>query len=763
MRATNGKINLNQKVQKDFLTYANAVIKSRAISSVEDNLKPVHRRILYTMAENKLWSNKKTVKSANVVGLTMMRHPHGDSSIYDAMVRLSQPWKMRYPLIEMQGNSGNILGDGPAAMRYTEARLSKYGEMMLKDIGKDSVKFKLSYDESATEPVVLPSAFPNLLCNGNSGIAVGLSASLVPHNLNEVVNGIVAYLNFKGITVEQLMKHISAPDFPTGGTIVDSGKLKEIYETGNGTFTLRSKYRIENVGAAQHIVITEVPYLVSVEEGIIEPLKKLVLEDGFDLIEDYENNTDKNGVNLRIILKKGANVYKVLETLWQNTRLQITQRVSNTVIYQGNPHTYNLKEMIEHYVMHRHEVISNVAKYDLAKTDERLEVVIALITALDKIDEVIALIKKAKNRGEARDQLISFLKINEFQANAILDMKLSRINQLDKIELTDEKQELQKKQKELSAILNDEPTRENIMRQELLEMSRLYGDERRTTLAYASADAAEGMPIEPIKVLFFGNGATFATQQKIDDLDMKKKTSTLNVAPITCVKETKTDKTLTVFTADGTLSHHKVLTMTSESLEYGMFNSAPLAAFDFTDKSELKDYIVFVTSGGLVKKTKTSEYLSAKNNSRTIKLKGDQELIFVGMANDTDNLLVLDEKLVFFKVKEITQSTKTTVGSKAISSGKAISAAIMSDKEKVLMVNAEGQAKLTKASEFVSTTKGSNGQVVADKTVLVRRQADEYFIFDGSKNIYVDKNPAVKGKTAVGSKIISSSPKYISQ
>jgi DNA gyrase subunit A len=755
------EINLNQKVQKDFLTYANAVIKSRAISSVEDNLKPVHRRILYTMAENKLWSNKKTVKSANVVGLTMMRHPHGDSSIYDAMVRLSQPWKMRYPLIEMQGNSGNILGDGPAAMRYTEARLSSLGEMMLKDINKDSVKFKLSYDESATEPVVLPSAFPNILCNGNSGIAVGLSASLVPHNLNEIVDGIIAYLNFKGITVEQLMKHIPAPDFPTGGTIVDSGKLKEIYEIGNGTFTLRSKYKIENVGAVQHIVITEVPFLVSVEEGIIEPLKKLVLEEGFDLIEDYENNTDKNGVNLRIILKKGANIYKVLETLWQNTRLQITQRVSNTVIHEGNPHTFNLKQLIEHYVLHRHEVISNVAKYDLAKTNERLEVVNALLTALDKIDEVIALIKKAKNKGDAREQLISFLKISEFQANAILDMKLSRINQLDKIELTDEFKQLQEKQKELSNILNDEPTRENIMRKELLEMAKLHGDKRRTTLAYASADAAEGMPIEPINILFFESGATFATQQKFEDLDFKRKTSELNHSAIRLVLETKTDKNLSVFTKDGTMWSHKVLTMTSESLEMGTFSSAPLAAFDFADKTSLKDYIIFVTSGGLVKKTKTSEYINGKNGSRTIKLKGDQELIFVGMANDTDNIMILDEKLVFFKVKDITQSTKITVGSKGIASGKAISAAIVSDKDKVLTLNAEGQGKLTKASDFVITAKASNGQVVSEKTTIVKRQQESYFIFDGSKNIFIDKNPATKGKTAIGSKLINGNPVHI--
>jgi len=317
--------NLDDKVKKDFLTYANAVIKSRAISSVEDNLKPVHRRILYTMFENKLLANKKTVKSSNVVGKVMIRHPHGDSSIYNAMVRLAQPWKMRYPLVQVQGNSGNISGDGPAAMRYTEVKLSKLGEMMMTDINKKAVDFRESYDGSTNEPIVLPSAFPNILCNGNVGIAVGTSTSIVPHNLTEVCDGILAYLKSPSITTEQLMKFIPAPDFPTGGTITNADVMKEIYETGRGTVTLRSKYRIENVGVKQHIVIEEVPYLITLEDGFVKPLKKLVLEDGFDLIDDFKNNTGKNGIELRIILKKGANVYKVLEAIWKKTRLLLPQ------------------------------------------------------------------------------------------------------------------------------------------------------------------------------------------------------------------------------------------------------------------------------------------------------------------------------------------------------------------------------------------------------------------------------------------------------
>ena len=757
-------IDLNSKVQKDFLNYANAVIKSRAISNVEDNLKPVHRRILFAMDELSLDANAKHKKSARVVGDVIGKyHPHGDTSAYDAMVRLSQPWKMRYPLIDMQGNNGNILGDGPAAMRYTEARLSKFGEFMLDGIDRNAVKFKLSYDEANMEPVILPSTFPNILCNGNSGIAVGLSASLVPHNLKEVVNAIVAYLNYKNITIVELMKYIPGPDFPTGATIIDTGKMKDIYSTGVGTITLRSKYAIENVGTQQHIVFTEIPYLVDVEDGIIEPLKKLVVEDKFELIEDFENNTDKNGVNLRIILKKGANVYKVLEALWQSTRLQITQRVNNTVILNGNPKTLDLKQLIASYIEHRHIVITNIATNDLDKTKNRKLIVEALLSALAKIDEVIALIKSAKDKSDARKKLMEFLKISDFQADGILDMKLSRLNQLDNVELKSELDELQKKEKELRDILTNVNIREEIMKKELLQMSAKYADNRRTTLIYNDVAEGETMPIQDVKVLFYSNGSTFVTQQKLADLDFKKKISPLNTSAVSLVSNTKTDRTLTVFTKDGSMSDIRVLTMTLESLEAATINGCPLAAFDFEDKKNLKEFIVFVTSGGLVKKTRTEEYIKSKNNTRTIKLKGDQDLIFVGMANNNDNIAILSDNLTFFKVDEITESSKLTIGSKGISGGIASAAAIVAENEKLLMMNNEGQGKLTKASDFVITSKGSNGQVIAENTILITKEANEYFVFDGAKNIYIDSNPLTKGKTAVGSKMITGKPLYISQ
>jgi len=710
------------------------------------------------MHENKLMSNKKTVKSNNVVGKVMIRHPHGDASIYNAMVRLAQPWKMRYPLVEVQGNSGNISGDGPAAMRYTEVRLSKFGEMMMTDIHKKAIEFKESYDGSTTEPVSLPSQFPNILCNGNVGIAVGTSTSIVPHNLTEVADAILAYLKSSTITTDQLMKFIPAPDFPTGGTITNADNMKEIYETGRGTITLRSKYRIENVGVRQHIVIEEVPYLITLEDGVIKQLKKLVLEKGFDLIEDFKNNTGKAGIELRIILKKGANVYKVLEAIWKNTRLEITQRISNTVIVDGNLQTLSLKAMIKHYVDHRSQVLMNIASSDLSKTQRRVEAVKALIKALAKIDEVIALIKDSANTAQANLKLMQFLQITASQATSILDMKLSRLSKLDSMELTTELEELQKKIKELTDIVESAPTRMKMIAKEVGSLKRLYGDARRTTLIYGGGNEAEGYPVEKVKVIMFSNGNTFVTQKKIEDLDIKRKAAELNQSAAILMTDTETDKELTVFTRDGTMQRVKLLTMATEKLEISTFTSRPLAAYDFEDVDNLKDYIVFVTSGGMVKKTATSEYIKAKNNARTIKVKGDQELIFVGMANDEDNIAVLDTKLSFFKVKSITATSKLTLGSKANNSKNAISAAIISDKENLFMLTADGKGKLTKASEFSQTAKGGNGQVVAKDTVLVHKASKEYLIYDGSKNIHVAKNISTKGKTAVGSKIINGKP-----
>lgn len=746
--------NFNEKVKKDFLNYASAVIKSRAISSVEDNLKPVHRRILHVMGEEKLWSNKKTVKSANVVGKTMIYHPHGDASIYDAMVRLAQPWKMRYPLVEMQGNIGSILGDGPAAARYTEARLSKFGEMMLEDINKNAVPFKTTYDDTGKEPFVLPSRFPNILCNGNSGIAVGLSSNLVPHNLSEVVDGIIAYLDAKNISVENLMKYIPAPDFPTGGTITDSSNLLNIYSTGSGTITLRGKYRVEEHKSIQHIVFYEVPYLVNIEEGIIEPLKKLVVEDGFDLIDDYANETNQNGVSLRIILKKGANIYKVLDTLWKNTRLQITQRVNNTVLIDGNPKTLSLKDLIRLYVNHRHNVIINVSRFDLEKVENRVQTVKALMTALERIDEVIDLIKKSLNTSTAKIGLIHLLGVNEFQAQAILDMKLSKLSKLDNIELEQELAGLLQEKTKLEGLVRDLPTRELQIKKELLEIKNKYKDERRTTITNVTGVAAEDAPSEPVKFLIFENGNIFITQQKLDTLGFGKKGTLMNQSAVKIYRETKTDATMNLFMKDGSMQIVKMLTLGIETMENIGASSGIVAAFDFN--SEDFKYLVFVTKNGLVKRTLTSEYADARNNTKSIKLKEDDELVSVIGANDDTYIYLLNDRIAKFLATEIPLTSRLTIGSKGIIGGAKMGIGA-TEEEKIFSMNNLGQAKLTLAHDFNVTAKGGSGQVITENTIFISpvNELESFIYSDKKNNIVRFETLSTKSKTAVGAKLVS--------
>lgn len=755
------KLDINEKSKEDFLLYANAVIKSRAISRVEDNLKPVHRRILYGMGhELGLNSTKKTKKSAKVVGAVMGSfHPHGDSSIYNAMVRLAQPWKMRYPLVEIQGNMGNQLGDGPAASRYTEAKLSVFGDLMLEGIKKKGVAFKPNYDDSTIEPVVLPSVFPNLLCNGNAGIAVGFSSSLVPHNLKEAVAAIIAYLDFKAIGVEGLMKHLPGPDFPTGGTIIDSDKIKDIYKTGQGTLTLRSKYTIEENRGQTSIVITEIPYLVDVE-AIIESIRKLILEENFDLIEDVENNTGKDGLNLRIVLKKGANLYKVLDVLWAKTRLQTTQRVANTVIVAGKPLVLGLKELIMEYVTHRHNVIVNIALFELEKVEERMLIVEALLKALAQIDPIIKMIKESDNKGAARIKIMDFLKISEVQANAILDMKLSRLSKLDGVELAAELKDLQEQKKSLNELINSPQKRELQMKRELLQISAKYGDSRRTTLSVVDQMAALDSASEPINILMMEDGGVFATQQDLKALTAARKNSPLGGVAIRAAISTTTDKIIGVFTADGTLNHINPLMLSRETLEKGLLPAMPLAAFEMGSESDLPPYTIFCSSDGLIKRTLTSEFVKAKNGSRTTKLRSGQTVLFVGFANESDHVAVLSEKLNYFPINSIPVQSKLTLGSKAIAKGDVLSVAVVAPNSKLLMINNSGQAKLVDTQELVVGIRGGVGQVVADGSTAISTAGEAYIIYD-TKNHLITKNPTTKTKTAAGAKLINGSPRSI--
>lgn len=746
---------INNKISEDFLEYANAVITSRAIPKVQDNLKPVHRRVLYSMAIKKLWSNKSMLKCANVVGQVMVYHPHGDSAIYDSLIRLSQDWKMRYPLVEVGGNNGSVLGDPAAASRYTECRLSKIGELMLEDLSPTVVPFKSNYDETTTEPTMLPSKFPNIICNGNAGIAVGLSSSLVPHNLTEAVSAILAYINNNKIGIEELMEYIPGPDFPTGGVIIDSEKLVDIYTFGSGAITLQAKYEIEKIGTKQAIHFTEIPYLIDVEEGVVKKIKKLVNEDGFDLIEGYENNTNRNGISLRVFLKKGANVYKVLDALWKNTRLQTSQRISNTVIYNGVPRVLNLKEMIVHYINYRHEIITNIAKEELIKVKNKIIVSQGLIKAIKVIDDIIKIIRASNDKASAKLSIIKKYGFIEMQAEAILDMKLSKLSKLDNEEIEADLLLLQKKEKELVKITTNEKYRNEIIIKELNQMKADFGDARRTKLSNTSI-AVTKLATEPVNMIIFENGKVFTSQNDISKMPFGTRSSVLNDAAIRSIVHAKPIDILSTFSSDGVITKHKILNLTVDELETLDSTIDVVAAFDIENSK--KEMVVFVTQEGTVKMTTIDEYSKVKTTTKAIKLREGDRLIYVGLVNKNDVLYILGEKgkLVKFSISDITSTSRLTIGTKGIND-KAICALACGPNNKIFSINNSNQAKLTNADDFNLTAKGSNGQVITENTtVILDGDKDYILIYDNKKNSLVSiKNLAVKSKSSIGAKIIN--------
>lgn len=745
------KLNLDEKVQKDFLIYANAVIKSRAIPAGEDNLKPVHRRILYTMAEKKLWHDKKTMKCANVAGSVMLYHPHGDAAIYDAMVHLAQPWKMRYPLIEIEGNIGSIMGYGAAASRYTECRLSPFGEMMLEGISDNSVPFKANYDETTTEPVILPGAFPNILCNGNIGIAVGLSTNLVPHNLKEVSEGIFKYIENPNITIEELMTVIPGPDFPTGGVIIDGEKIADIYKFGSGSLTLRGKYRIETINGKQVIIFTEVPYMVNIEEGVVAPIKKLVTEDGFDLIDDFENFTNKDGINLRIILKKGANATKVLDELWKNTRLQVTQRVGNTVILKNIPRVLNLRELIKTYVEHQHAILISVYTTKLNKKLKSINILKGLILTLEKLDLAISIIRNADDKEDAKKKLMVSLALNEEQADAVLDMKLSRLTKLEKDDLMLDWKDAEDAAFYYRKIVAESKERDVLIVQSLKDIVAKFGDKRRTQIGSTQVAAAQ-LSKEPVNILFFASGKTYMTTTKFKDIDFSKKGNKLNESRIVASVVASVADTLLIFKKDGSITSLKVSSLNFDELEE-TFSADEIFSVENIQESK-KQYIVFVTYNGFVKKTDITEYQSIKSSTKAIKLRDNDFLLYAAACNETDELYILGRngKLVKFKISDIISTGKLTIGSKG-SEDMALCATVATKDAKIFSVNIEGQAKL--CNDYLITAKGGSGQVIADKTVYLSSKS-YIFVYNGKKNTFYDVSQlAIKGKTAVGAKLFN--------
>jgi len=482
-------INIEEEMKAAYIDYSMSVIVSRALPDVRDGLKPVHRRVLYGMLDLGVTSGKPYKKSARIVGDVLGKyHPHGDSSVYDTMVRMAQDWSLRYPLVDGQGNFGSIDGDSPAAMRYTEARLKKIAEEMLADINKDTIDYQLNFDDSIEEPTVLPSKIPNLLVNGASGIAVGMATNMAPHNLSEVIDATVAYVDDKDIEIAGLMQYIKAPDFPTGGIIYGHGGVKEAYETGRGRVVMRAKAEIETFGNdRERIIVNEIPYQVN-KAMMIERTAELVNEKKLEGISEIRDESDRDGMRIVYEIKRDANASIVLNNLYKYTALQTSFSINNIALVHGRPMLLNLKDLIKHFVDHRHEVVIRRTRFELAEAEKRAHILEGLLIALDHLDEVIQLIRSSATPEDARTGLIEKFGLSDIQARAILDMTLRRLTGLERDKIKEEYAELMKTIDYLKSILADEGLRMKIIKDELLEIKEKYGDGRKTTIVHSAED-----------------------------------------------------------------------------------------------------------------------------------------------------------------------------------------------------------------------------------------------------------------------------------
>ena len=482
------RIDIDEQMKSAYIDYSMSVIVSRALPDVRDGLKPVHRRVLYGMLDLGLTNNKPYKKSARIVGEVLGKyHPHGDASVYNTMVRMAQEWSLRYLMVEGQGNFGSIDGDFPAAMRYTEARFQKIAEEMLADINKDTVDFQLNFDDSLQEPTVLPSKVPNLLINGSSGIAVGMATNMPPHNITEAINATIAYIENNDITIPELMKHIKAPDFPTGAIIYGYAGVQEAFETGRGRIVMRSKAEIETTKDRETIIVTEIPYQVN-KAMMIERTAELVGEKKIEGISNIKDESNKDGIRIVYEIKRDANASIVLNNLFKQTALQTSFSVNNIALVKGRPQLLNLKDLIQYFVEHRHEVVIRRTKFELAEAKKRAHILEGLLIALDHLDEVINLIRSSDTPEEARVGLMEKFGLSDIQARAILDMTLRRLTGLERDKIKDEYNELMKTIEYLQSILDDEGKRMQIITEELTEMREKYGDERRTQIVHSAED-----------------------------------------------------------------------------------------------------------------------------------------------------------------------------------------------------------------------------------------------------------------------------------
>ena len=762
-------INIEEAMKSAYIDYSMSVIVSRALPDVRDGLKPVHRRVLFGMSELGLRSNSKYKKSAFIVGEVLGKyHPHGDSSVYDTMVRMAQEWSLRYMLVDGQGNFGSIDGDSPAAMRYTEARLKKISEEMVEDLDKDTVDFQLNYDDSIKEPTVLPTKIPSLLVNGASGIAVGMATNMPPHNLSEVIDGTVAYIDDNNIEIDELIKHVKAPDFPTGGVIYGYDGVKNAFETGRGKVVMRGKASFEEVNGRECIIVSEIPYQVN-KADMIQRTAELINDKKIEGISNIRDESDRKGMRIVYILKRDAIPNIVLNTLYKYTALQSSFSVNNIALVKGRPKLLNLKEMIKYFVEHRHDVVVRRTKYDLKKAEERAHILDGLIVASDNIDKVIEIIKKSSNADDARKNLIKEYDLSEVQAKAIVEMRLRQLTGLEQDKLRDEYNGLLELIKDLKNILEDKDRRMSIIKDELIEIKEKHGDERRSVIEFSGGELSIEDMIPDEKVVLTISHAGYIKRTPLAEYKTQhrggvgqKGSTTRSEDFLEYLFVGTNHQYMLFFTQKGKCFWMRVFEIPEGSkLSKGraiqnLINIEPddkVKAFICTQDLKDEDYInnhfvIMCTKKGQVKKTSLEQYSRPRSNGiNAITIKEGDELLEAKLTTGNSQILmsVKSGKCIRFEESKTRPMGRNASGVRGVrlkdDNDEVVGMLSVNDMDSdILVVSENGYGKRSKLDDYRITNRGGKGVKTISITAKTGNLVSIKNVADGDDLMIINKS-----------------------
>ena len=790
-------INIEDEMKTAYIDYSMSVIVSRALPDVRDGLKPVHRRVLYGMLDLGVLHNRPYKKSARIVGEVLGKyHPHGDASVYDTMVRMAQDWSLRYMLVDGQGNFGSVDGDPPAAMRYTEVRFRKIAEEMMADIEKDTVDFRPNFDDSLTEPTVLPTRIPALLMNGSSGIAVGMATNMAPHNLTESINAILAYIDDKEIDIDGLMKHIKAPDFPTGGTIYGFQGVRDAFHTGRGRVVLRAKANIEPVGERERIIVTEIPYQINKAE-MIKRQWELCNEKKIEGISEIRDESNREGMRIVYELRRDAMSNVVLNNLYKYSALQTSFSINNVVLVKGRPQMLNLKDMIQYFVEHRHDVVVRRTKYELAQAEKRAHILQGLLIAIDHLDEVIRIIRESESPDMARDELMGKYNLSEIQARAILDMRLRTLTGLERDKIKAEYEELMKTIAHLNEILGNETLRFKIIRDELVEIKEKYGDERRTDIVYAGDDLRmEDMIVDENVVITISHMGymkrTNLAEYRAQNRGGKgsKGTATRDEDFVEHMFIASTHNYILLFTEKGQVFWIKAYEIPEGNKQskgraiQNLISIAPddkVKAFinikDITDEEYIQNnFIILCTKDGIIKKTSVEAYSRPRANGiNAITIREGDVLLEAALTNGKNEIMLATKlgKVCRFNEEKVRPMGRNASGVIGIDlnddeggNNEVIGMICIADMNaNVLVVSEKGYGKRSDIDEYRVTNRGGKGVKtinITDKTgnlVAIKSVTDENDLMIITKNgITIRMNVSdlrVMGRATQGVRLIN--------